>query len=130
MIEVMAKTHKKKNILMFLRAKETVMMALALVSIAVVVLEHLEHLSTEQLLIADVLEIGISVLFLTDFFFEYHHARNRKQYLRHNWPFLLAAVPVPTQIFDALKGIRLLRLLKLSKAFAHIDYERNTRLLR
>lgn len=108
--------------------KEVIMLSLVAVSLVLLVLEHFETLSTVQLHYVDIFEITISLLFLVEFFFEYYYARDRALYVKHHWFYLLAAIPIPTQTFEALHGIRALRLLKLFKIFAHTRYERNTRL--
>lgn len=103
-------------------------MSLVVLSLSLLGLEHFEHLSTAQLYIVDIFEIGVSTIFLCEFLFELHFARNRVQYFRHHWFYLLAAIPIPSQTFEFMHGIRALRLFKLLKIFAHMRYERNTRL--
>lgn len=112
----------------FLTAKEIIMMTLVFISLALLFLEHLETLSPQQLHMIDIFEITVSIIFLCEFLFELHYARDRAKYFRHHWFYLLAAIPIPTQTFEFLHGIRALRLLKLFKLFAHMRYERNTRL--
>jgi len=104
------------------------MLSLVATSTVLLALEHFEQLSAVQLHYVDIFEIAISLLFLTEFFFEYYFARDRSLYFKHHWFYLLASIPIPTQTFEALHGIRALRLLKLFKIFAHTRYERNTRL--
>lgn len=102
------------------------MVLLALVCLAGLVLEHLEQLTTAQLYALDAFEIFVGLVFLIEFAFELHYAKDRKQYWRHHWYFLLASVPLPMQTFDILRGLRILRLVRLFKVFAHMRYERNT----
>lgn len=104
------------------------MVSLALMSLGFLVLEHLERLSHEQLRLIEVFEVSVALLFLAEFVFELHFARDRRHYLKYHWFYLIAAIPIPTQTFEALHGIRLLRLIKLMQIFAHLRYERNTRL--
>lgn len=122
---------KRKNLLKlrrFLLAKEIIMLSLVAVSFILLGLEHFEHLSHEQLLAAETFEIIVSLLFLAEFLFEWYFSRDRRFYFRHHWYYLLAAIPIPTASFEVLKGIRAIRLLRLFKIFAHLRYERNTRL--
>ena len=112
-----------------LTAKEVVMTLLALSCLALLILEHLEKLSPEQLKLVEVFEIGVGVLFLIEFVFELYYARDRGKYWRHHWFFLLASIPLPFQSVDWLRSIRALRILRLLKVFAHLDYEHNTRLV-
>jgi hypothetical protein len=60
--------------------------------------------------------------------FEWHFARDRHHYFKYHWFYLIAAVPIPTQTFEILHGVRLLRLVKLLQIFAHLRYENNTNL--
>ena len=122
------RARKKQLLRRFLAVKEVFMLSLVVISLSLLALEHFEQLSPMQLHWVDVFEISVSILFLGEFFFEYYFARDRSLYFKHHWFYLLAAIPIPTQTFEALHGIRALRLLKLFKIFAHTRYERNTRL--
>lgn len=122
------KSKRLRKLRRFLAIKEMLMMALVLISFALLALEHFEVLSSTQLHMIDVFEITVSIIFLCEFLFELHFARDRILYFKHHWFYLLAAIPIPTQTFEFLHGIRTLRLLKLFKLFAHMRYERNTRL--
>lgn len=112
----------------FLATKEAVMVALALLCLAGLALEHLEHLSESQLYTLEYFEYAVGAVFLVEFCFEWYHARDRRRYWRHNWYFLIAALPIPSMTWEALRGIRLLRLLRLLKIYEHLRYEHNTRL--
>ncbi len=107
-------------------AKEAIMIILAILCLAGLVLEHFEKLTESQLYALEAFEIIVGVLFIIEFSFELYYAKDRKKYWRHHWYFLIASVPLPTQTFDALRGIRILRLLRLFKIFAHLRYEENT----
>ncbi len=119
---------QQRKLRIFLLTKEVVMYTLVGFSFAFLALEHLERLSHEQLVAIEWFEVGLALFFITEFVFEWHYARDRRHYLKYHWFYLIAAVPVPTTSFEILRGIRLLRVLKLLKIFAHLRYERNTRL--
>lgn len=112
----------------FLAVKEIIMYSLVALSFIFLALEHFEKLTENQLRLIELYEVGVALVFLAEFVFEWHFARDRRKYFRHHWFYLIAAVPIPTQTFEILRGVRLLRLLKLLKIFAHMRYERNTRL--
>lgn len=112
----------------FLAIKEAVMLTLVALSLGFLVLEHTETLTHAQLQVIELFEIGVALVFLAEFWFEWRHAKDRRQYVKHHWFYLLAAIPIPTQMFEILRGVRALRLLKLLKVFAHMRYERNTHL--
>ena len=112
----------------FLVSKEIVVFILVTVSFVLLAFEHFGKLSTFWLKVTEVYEIIVGILFLAEFWFELHFARDRRKYWKHHWFYLLASIPVPMQTFEFLRGIRLLRLLRLFKVFAHFGYENNTRL--
>lgn len=118
----------RKKLRRFLAVKEVVMITLVAISLGLLAAEQLYTFSEAQMLRTHIFELMVSVLFLLEFVFELHYAKNRRQYWRHNWYFLFAAIPLPLQAFEALHGIRALRLLKLLEIFAHMRYEYNTRL--
>ncbi|MFZ2513329.1 MAG: ion transporter [Candidatus Saccharimonadales bacterium] len=117
-----------KKLQRFLAVKEAVMFTLVALSFTFLALEHLERMSEAQLRTVEIYEVVVALIFLTEFIFEWHFAKDRRKYIRHHWFYLIAAIPVPTTSFELLRGIRLLRLLKLLKIFAHLRYEHNTRL--
>jgi voltage-gated potassium channel len=124
---VRTKTNKAR-LRRFLRDKEIFMNALVAANIALLVYEHFHEPPFAQLLLIDAFDILTALIFIAEFIFEWYWARDRRLYIRHHWFYLLAAVPVPTASFEILRGVRALRLLKLLKIFAHMRYERNTRL--
>ena len=119
-------TKQKRRVRQFLFVKEVIMLTLVAMSFIFLALEHFEVLSHEQLHAIEIYEIVVSLLFLAEFLFELYYAKNRSKYWRSHWFYLLAAIPIPTESFEILKGIRFLRLLKLTKIFAEYRYDRNT----
>lgn len=119
---------QQKQLKRFLTLKEVCMLTLVALSFVFLALEHFEKLTETQLMAIEIYEIAVSCIFLTEFIFEYHFAKDRPKYIRTHWFYLIAAIPVPTMSFELLKGIRALRLLKLIKIFAEYRYDRNTRL--
>ncbi len=104
------------------------MFTLVVFSFVFLAMEHFEILSHEQLLLIDYYEVAVAVIFLAEFIFELYFAKDRKKYWRSHWFYLIAAIPIPTETFELLRGIRALRILKLLKIFAEYRYDRNTRL--
>lgn len=126
---VVVKNSKQKGKLQrFLLIKEVIMMLLLGLSFLFLALEHLEKLSDSQLAMVDIYEIMLAFIFLAEFVFELRFAKDKARYWRTHWFYLLASIPVPTTMFEVLKGIRALRLLRLLKIFTTYRYERNTRL--
>lgn len=125
------KQHTKKQrarLHLFLIVKEVVMLTLVLFSFVFLAFEHFEVLDHDQLHAIEVYEVVVALIFLAEFMFELYFAKDRAKYWRSHWFYLIAAVPIPTESFELLKGVRALRLLKLLKIFAEYRYDRNTRL--
>lgn len=118
-------SHRRRQ---FLAIKESVMITLAMLCLIGLGLEHFEHLTEAQLYALEYFEYAVGCIFLCEFGFEWYYARDRRQYLRHHWFFLIAALPIPSMSWDILRGIRILRLLRLLKIYEHLRYEHNTRL--
>jgi len=123
------KKHKPNHKLqLFLLVKEIILMTLLVISLACLALEHFERFTEEQLQMVEVYEFVLAFIFMGDFIFEWYHAKDRRQYWRHNWIFLLAAIPLPNALAEYLRAVRFIRLLRLFKIFAHMRYEYNTKL--
>lgn len=120
-------TRKKLRLILLL--KEVVMVSIALVTLGLAIWEHAVGLSDSQIMYVDIVELVASGLFLAEFTAEWFFARDRGRYIRHNWFFLLAAVPITSMSFELLKAVRLLRLLRYLKIFAELRYEYNTRVV-
>ena len=120
--------HSRKRLRRFLAIKEVVMISLVVLNLIFLALEHVANLTHEQLVAVELFDIATAIVFLAEFAFELYWAKDRGKYIRHHWFYLLAAVPLPTTLFEELRVVRLLRLLKLLKIFGHMRYEHNTRL--
>ncbi len=112
----------------FLAIKEVVMQTLVALNLFLLAVESTHHLSHDQVLAIEIFDIMTAIIFIAEFWFEWHYAKDRKKYVREHWFYLLAAIPVPSSLFEELRVIRTLRILKLFKIFAHMRYEHNTRL--
>ena len=121
------KTQKRK-LRIFIYAKEAFVLSLIILSFVFVGLGHFGALTHEQLLRIEVYEVLVSLLFLAEFIFELFHAKDRRFYIKHHWYYLLAAIPIPIESFELLKGVRALRLVQILKSFSHLRYEYNTHL--
>ncbi len=116
----------KKQMSRFVLAKDLIMITLAMVCLAGLALEHFGRLSTGQVQWLNSLELGVGLIFLVDFGFEWYFAKNCQRYWHDHWYFLLASVPLSGQLFDIMRGLWLPRILRLFKVFAHLRSESNT----
>lgn len=126
MINRNTRAHKKLR--RFLTHKEIVMITLVALNLLFLAIEHVVALTREQIIAIEIFDIVTALIFLAEFGFEWYWAKDRAKYVRYHWFYLLAAIPLPTALFEELRAIRLLRLLKLFKIFAHMRYEHNTHL--
>lgn len=104
------------------------MQVLVILNLLLLFIELSYHLDHVYVIWIEIFGIATAIIFLIEFWFEWYYAKDRTRYVRHNWFYLLAAVPIPTALFEELRAIRSLRLLKLLEIFAHMRYEHNTRL--
>lgn len=102
--------------------KEVLLASLALFSIILVVYELISDLSPQTLQNLNHIDMAIASVFLIDFFASLMLTGDRKKYLRHNWYFLFAAIPITDSIAELLRGFRMLRLIRLIRAGEHLDY--------
>jgi voltage-gated potassium channel len=104
-------------------AKELVVFILVLTSVFFWILQELGKLNEHQIKLLDGFEVGLAILFLTEFFSELYFSKNKKSYLWHNWYYLLAAIPFPSNLTDALRTLRLIRIVKLIRYGLHVEHE-------
>lgn len=91
---------------------DIVMMLLALVSAYILIIESGETLALGQALLLDKIDLAIALIFLTEFFVKLFFAQSKSKFLKSNWWYLLASIPITT---PATQLLRLLRLLRLSR---------------
>ncbi len=92
---------------------DTIMILLALASIALLVGEVTGYLSSAELPLIQHIDLTIAGIFLIEFLFRFFHADDRRRFFKHHWWELFACVPISTYPPQALRSIRLLRLLPL-----------------
>ena len=85
--------------------------------------EMFGKLSSRQLVYFEVLEYATSAVFITDFIYELQRSPDKRSYIKHNWFYLLAAIPLPYAAADLLRSIRLIRVIKLLRFGMHYEYE-------
>lgn len=102
--------------------KEVFLGLLAMISIILVLYEIFYEPDAQTLQRLNHIDIVIACVFLIDFCASLILTNDRKKYLRHNWYFLFAAIPITDSIAELLRGIRILRLIRLIRAGEHLDY--------
>ena len=125
----MKKAKPSAKTLRWLVIKEYLLLTLVLLSFAFLGFEYFGHLSTAQLRWIEWYEIVLGCIFIIDFVYELQLATDKRAYVRHNWFFLLAAIPVPSNLADALRLIRFLRIIRLFRATAHLEFARHNHII-
>ena len=112
--------HKLRHKLFLL--KELCLASLAILSIVMIVYEFKYQPDILVLTKLNHVDILIACIFLIDFILSLLFTSNRKKYLRHNWYFIFASIPITDSIAELLRGLRLLRLIRLIRAGEHLEY--------
>jgi voltage-gated potassium channel len=95
---------------------------LALISVGLLVFELSADLLAEQIILIQRIDLGISLVFLTDFIYGLYRAPSRKAYLKHHWPDLIASIPISSEIFRSARALRLIRLVRVIRVIARIRH--------
>ena len=102
--------------------KELVLSMLAILSIASILHEHFIVVSSFSSRIIEIFDEIVAIIFLLDFFLSLLKSSDRKQYIKHNWYLLLASIPFVDSWSEFLRGLRLLKLVRLVRAGEHLTY--------
>lgn len=92
---------------------ELFVLALALFSIVLLLVELTAELAPHQHWILERIDLAIACIFLVEFLWRWRRAEDRGHFLRTSWWELLAAIPMTVETVQALRGVRLLRVLRI-----------------
>ncbi len=106
-------------------AKEILILSLVLTSILLLAVEQFGHLSEDQLQALFFFDIVVGVLFIIDWLAELWLASDKRNYIRHNWFYLLAAIPIPNAFAQILRALRLIKIVKIIRLGLHYSYQKN-----
>lgn len=118
----MVKSKKRSTHHKLFLAKEVMMAVLSLLSIVTILFEFISNPDIDTLTKINQLDMIIAYIFLFDFCASLVLTGDRKKYLRHNWYFLFAAIPISDSIAELFRGIRILRFIRLIRAGEHLDF--------
>ncbi|MEI6481488.1 MAG: ion transporter [Candidatus Saccharibacteria bacterium] len=116
------KNHHKQKLFLL---KELSLGIMAIASIGLVLYEFIGNPSETRIITIQHLDFWIAIAFLVDFTISLIITRDRQKYVRRNWYFLLAAIPLTDAIAESLRGIRVLRLIRLIRAGEHLGFEQS-----
>ncbi len=106
-----------------LLAVEAVMALLVIVSLVTLLFTYLLAPTPSQQSALWLIDIVIAGLLLIEFMARLALSRHKKHYLRHNWWYLFAGIPVATPIATLLRALRILGFIKMLKIGIHLKLE-------
>ena len=101
-------------------SKEIALSLLALFSVILFMLEISYELSWQQYFIFGIVDVAIAFIFLIDFLFGIHTADDKKLFWKQRWWELLACIPVMHPVTQVLRGVGLLRLVRIVRVLARV----------
>ena len=115
---------QNKKLKKFLYAKECIILTLAVLSLVFLAIDQFGHLSMAQLRALNVFYVTVGFIFIGEFVLELELTANKKGYAKSNWFYLLAAIPLPYAFAQLLRGLRVIRVVKLIRVGTHFEYEK------
>lgn len=100
--------------------RDVVISLLAIFSAGLLIFEIGAELQAHQSLLIYTLDYIIAMVFLVDFGYEVTTAKEKKHYIKKNWYLLLASVPISGGIFQAIRSVQLIRLMRIVRLYARI----------
>jgi hypothetical protein len=104
---------------------ECLMLGLVLGSLGLLAFSLFLSPTEEQLTVIKQIDTFIASLLLVEFSARLVLSKHKSHYLRHNWWYLLAALPVPLSIATGLRSVRLFGFVRMMKVGIHILFEKN-----
>ncbi len=101
-----------KQIQTLLRIKEVIFLVLAICSILFLLVDLLEVQTPEQAKALYIFDVTVGMLFITEFIVEFYFTTEKRYYIKHNWVYLLAAIPLSNETTELLRVIRIIRVVK------------------
>ncbi len=101
-------------------SKEIVLSLLALFSIVLFMIEISHELDWQQYIIFGIIDVVIAFIFLIDFVFGLHTADDKKIFWKKRWWELLACIPVIHPVTQVLRGIGILRIVRIIRVLARV----------
>lgn len=99
--------------------------SLVLISLSLFGVELFFNPSEQRLETIERVHIVIAAILLAEFFIRLYLSAHKRYYLRHNWWFLFAAIPLSTALTKTLRSVRLISLVRVATVGEHIIYEKH-----
>jgi hypothetical protein len=72
--------------------------------LVLLVVEELGYLTGPQLKAVYVFDVAVGLIFLAELLLELRLTTNKKSYIKNNWYYLFAAIPLPYTFAELLRG--------------------------
>ncbi len=103
---------------------DSLLVSLALISVGLLLLELTGDLTGEALVMVRIIDLGIALVFGLEFLVRLSESRAKKKFMKENWWQILASIPVTATGTQALRGlmlIRVLRIIRMTSMIARIS---------
>ncbi len=104
---------------------ELAICVLVVVSLVMLAIDFFAHPSPEQLKVIRSIDLAIASVLLAEFFVRLVLSQHKTNYLKYNWWYLFAAIPLATPLAEALRSLRLIGFMRIIKISGHVVFERN-----
>lgn len=68
-------------------------------------------------------DMFVALTLLAEFILRLILSPHRTLFIRHNWWYLIAAIPLPLSILTLLRGLRLIGLMRMLKIGLHLSFD-------
>ncbi len=101
---------KEQNIRVF---NDSLLIVLALLSVGLLLFELTTDVSEEGLAMIRTIDLTVALVFGAEFLIRLFESKKRGEFMKQNWWQILASIPVTATGTQALRGLMLLRLLRI-----------------
>ena len=102
---------------------EIMMALIVVIGLATFFYSYLADPTAGQRILLYRITIGIGGLLLVEFLARFWLSKHKLLYLKHNWWYVLASLPIAAPAASALRAVRLLGLVKMIKIGVHLKLD-------
>ena len=92
---------------------DSLLITLALISVGLLIFELTGRPTEETLATIRLIDLGVALVFGLEFLVRLSESKARKDFMKQNWWQILAAIPVTATGTQALRGLMLIRLMRV-----------------
>ncbi len=86
---------------------------LILIDCGLLVVSAIYDMDANYLYLFSLIDLVTCIIIFADFIYRAYNSEDKKEFLKHNWIDLIAAIPINFFLFRALRFIKLIKLLKV-----------------